>query len=172
MTWPEIVTYIIAPTLTGLAAIWTVVKVIIPRMVEARLEDQRKRTDAEIEEKKDTREFTQAEKRLVLDYAKTEATEAQRMFGEIISDLQQAKERGDNFVRTTVFDGLDKIKTNADYIPVLRQEVKDFERRLTELETKHRLLIDLLTAGLVTLDQPLGNYDSWKKSKLEGQGHD
>lgn len=152
MTFEQIVTYIITPLIAGLVAILGVIKWVIPRIVDSYLKRQEKLSEVEIEVKKSTQE----DKRLALEYSRTEATEAQRMLGEIISDLQKAKEKDDDFLRTTVFS---------------------FERRLTAVETKTRLLIDLLTKGLLTVEEaPADDFEAWKKSKVDeklgGSGND
>lgn len=143
MSFEQIVTYIITPLIAGLVAILGVIKWVIPRIVDSYLKRQEKLSEAEIEAKKSTQE----EKRLALEYSRTEATESNRMLGEIISDLQKAKEKDDDFLRSTVFN---------------------FERRLTAVETKNRLLIDLLTKGLLTVEEsPEDDFESWKKNKVD-----
>jgi hypothetical protein len=146
--WLEkLVTYVLAPLVAGGVAIWGTVKWVIPKVVDSYLRRQEKLSEAEIEERREARKSTQEEKRLALEYSKTEATEAQRMLAEIISDLQAAKSKDDDFIRSTVFS---------------------FERRLTAAETKTRLLVDLLNRGIISADDtPAGDYETWKKQKLE-----
>ena len=163
MTLPEIVTYIIAPTLAGLAAVWGLVKWVIPKIIEARLEGD-----------KDTREHRQKMDALQTEYLKAESTSTHQMMGSLLEKSQDKEAKAYEFITNTVFNSLDKIKTDTNHIPVLITENKALQVQVNGLETRQRLLIDLITGGLITVkeDQGADEYETWKRNKLGGQTND
>jgi hypothetical protein len=155
MTFEQIVTYVIAPLLAGAAAVWALVRVLIPRLIEARLEGE-----------KDSREHRQKLDELQIEYHKAESESTHQMMGSLLEKSQEKEEKANEFNRTVVFNSLDKIKTDTNHIPILIQEIKILQSQVNGLETRERLLIDLITHGLVaTEDEPKEDYDTYQRNQ-------
>jgi hypothetical protein len=155
MTGPEIVTYIIAPVLAALGVIGGIIKYVIPRIIDARLEGD-----------KDTREHRQKMDALQTEYLKAESESTHQMMGSLLEKSQDKEARAYEFVTNTVFNTLDKIKTDTNHIPVLVNEIKELSKRVHNLEISQRVFLNWLTGGN-PIDQPADDYETWKKSKLD-----
>ena len=146
MTLPEMVTYVIAPILAGLTAVWALVKIVVPRMVEARLEEQR-----------DTREHTQSLQRLEQAYHLSEGAVAQQMIAEILANSQEAKERADEYVRKDIKEAVDRIAAHVSHMPDLRTDVQKIKYELRNLSTEIRLLSDIIKNDDIRLPDKTSN---------------
>lgn len=157
MTFEQIVTYIIAPLIGGGAAVWALVKVVIPRLIEARLEGE-----------KDTREHSQKKEQLEQLSRLSDTAASHQVVAELLANSQDKEEKANEFIRTVVFNTLDKIKTDSAHIPVLIGEIKELSKRVTGLETRQRLLRNLIMGGLpADEEEPTDDYDAWRKRKLD-----
>jgi hypothetical protein len=157
MTFEQIVTYVIAPLLAAGAAIWALVKVVIPRIIEARLEGE-----------KDTREYSQKKEQLEQLSRLSDTAASQQVVAELLANSQDKEEKANEFIRTIVFNTLDKIKTDSAHIPGLIAEIKEHSKRITDLETSQRLLRNLITGGLpADEEEPKDDYEAWRKRKLD-----
>ena len=123
MTFEQIILLIIA----GVGAIWGVIKFIIPKVVDARLESER-----------DDREFRQKRAELEQSYLLSEASVAQQRLAELLQETQ-------SFVQSTVSNSLDKIKTDTSHLPELVEQVEKLKYEFRNLQTHQRLLVSLLT---------------------------
>lgn len=132
MTLPEIVTYIIAPILAGIAAVWGLIKWVIPRLV-----------DAKIVEQKDTREHRQKMAELQTQYLKAEAETTYQMMGSLLENSQAKEDRANEFFRTLYFNAVDQIKTNAAQIPEVKRDIGELKHQFADFATKLSLLIDI-----------------------------
>lgn len=153
MTFEQAVTYVIAPLLAAAAAIWALVKVLIPRLIEARLEGE-----------KDTREHRQKLDELQIEYHKAESESTHQMLGSLLEKSQDKEAKAYDFITSAVFNSLDKIKTDTNHIPLVVSEIKALQTQVNGLETRQRLLIDLITNGLITVGDSTEDYDTWQKN--------
>ncbi len=167
MTLPEIVTYIVAPLLAAGTAIWALVKVVIPRIIEAKLEGE-----------KDTREYSQKKEQLEQLSRLSDTAASQQVVAELLANSQDKEEAANEFIRTIVFNTLDKIKTDSAHIPGLIGEIKELSKRITGLETRQRMIRNLITGGLgdaygpsasvpADEEEPIDDYEAWRKRKLD-----
>jgi hypothetical protein len=157
MSFEQIVTYIIAPIVAAIIGGIGLVKVVIPRIIEARLEGE-----------KDTREYTQKKEQLEQLSRLSDNAASQQVVTELLVASQEKEEKANEFIRTTVFNGLDKIKTDTNHIPLLLGEIKEFNKRITGLETRQRLLSNLITGGgVIDADEPADDFEAWKRRKLD-----
>ena len=155
MTFEQVVTYVIAPLLAAGAAIWALVKVVIPKIIEARLEGER-----------DTREYSQKKEQLEQLSRLSDTAASQQVVAELLANSQDKEEAANEFIRTIVFNTLDKIKTDSAHIPGLMGEIKELSKRITGLETRQRLLRNLIT-GTIDEEEPRDDYEAWRKRKLD-----
>lgn len=133
MTLPEIVTYVIAPILGALGIIGGIVKYVIPRIIDARLEGD-----------KDTREHRQKMDELQTQYLKAESDSTQQMMGSLLERSQDKEAKAYEFITNTVFNVLDIIKTNARLIPEILTEIKALKYEIRNLATHQRLLRNIV----------------------------
>lgn len=133
MTLPEIVTYIIAPVLAGLGVIGGIIKYVIPRIIDARLEGD-----------KDTREHRQKMDELQTQYLKAESESTHQMMGSLLEKSQDKEAKAYEFITSTVFNALDIIKTNARMIPEMLTEIKALKYEIRNLATHQRLLRNIV----------------------------
>lgn len=139
MTFEQIVTYIVAPLITAGAAIWALVKVVIPRIVEARLEGE-----------KDTREYSQKSASLEQLSRLSDSAASHQVVAELLANSQDNEQRANEFIRTILLNG-----------------IQDISKRLAQLENRQSLLTNLITGGKLNEEEPIGDYESWKKSKAD-----
>lgn len=140
MSFEQIVTYIVAPLAAAGAAIWGLVKWVIPKFVDAKLTEQ-----------KDVREHRQKMDALQTEYLKAEAETTYQMMGSLLEKSQEKEDKANEFIRETVFN-----------------EIRDLSRRFANLENRQQLLSNLITGGkVVEAEEPIGDYEAWKKSKLD-----
>lgn len=153
MTFSEWVTYVILPALIGLGGL---IKSGFPKYLAARL-----RGDEE------TRKHQQKIDELSHAYYHSEREVTNQALASVVATSQDKEEKANEFIRTVVFNSLDKIKTDTNHIPILVGEIKALQSQVNGLETRQRLLIDLITGGLITVgdDQRTGDYDTWKKQQ-------
>lgn len=155
----QVITYVLLAVFgTGgaIGGVWALVKVVVPRLVEARLEGE-----------KDTREYSQKKEQLEQLSRLSDTAASQQVITELLVTSQEKEEKANEFVRTTVFNGLDKIKTETNHIPLLLNEIKEFSKRVTSLETRQRLLSNLITGGkVIEDDEEKDDFEAWKKRKL------
>jgi hypothetical protein len=161
MTFEQIVTYIIAPLIAAGAAFWALVKIVIPRIIEARLEGE-----------KDTREYSQKKDQLEQLSRLSDAAATHQVVAELLANSQDKEEKANEFVRTVVFNTLDKIKTDSAHIPGLIGEIKELSKRVTGLETRQRLLRNLIIGGIPEdEEEPADDYEAWRKRKLGNEDY-
>jgi len=138
MSFEQIVTYIITPLIAALVGLIGVFKWVLPKFVDARLTEQ-----------KEVREHRQKLEALQTEYHKAEAETTYQMMGSLLEKSQEKEDKANEFIRATVFNG-----------------IQDIAKRLARVETRQRLLSNLITGGQLTEDdEPTGDYDTWK-SKL------
>lgn len=159
MTFEQIVTYIIAPLIATGTAIWALIKVVIPRIIEARLEGE-----------KDTREHSQKKEQLEQLSRLSDTAASHQVVAELLANSQDKEEKANEFIRTMFFNAVDQIKTNSAHIPGLIGEIKEHSKRITGLETRQRMLINLITGGKAADDEtPVGDYEAWRRRKVESE---
>jgi hypothetical protein len=134
LTFSEVVTYILVPLAGAAGAIWTLVKVIIPRIVEARIEGD-----------KDAREHQQRMDELQVEYLKAEGASTHQMMGSLLEKSQDKEARAYEFITQTVFNALDIIKTNVRLLPEIHTELKALKYEIRNLATHQRLLRTIVT---------------------------
>lgn len=132
MSFEQIVTYIIAPLATAAAAIWGLVKWVIPKFVDAKLTEQ-----------KDVREHRQRMDALQTEYLKAEAETTYQMMGSLLENSQAKEDKANEFFRTLYFNAVDQIKTNVAHIPDLKKDVGTVKHQIANLETKLSIIIEL-----------------------------
>lgn len=138
MSFEQIVTYIVAPLAAAGAAIWGLVKWVIPKFVDAKLTEQ-----------KDVREHRQRMDALQTEYLKAEAETTYQMMGSLLEKSQEKEDKANQFIRETVF-----------------KEIRELSRRFANLENRQRLLSNLITGGKLAEDEePTGDYDAWIRNK-------
>lgn len=140
MTFEQIVTYIIAPLVAAIAAGWGVVKWVIPRIVDAKLEGD-----------KEAREHNQKSASLEQLSRLSDSAASHQVVAELLANSQDKEEAANKFIRTIVYDG-----------------IQDIAKRLAQLENRQSLLTNLITGGKLDEEGPIGDYESWKKSKIDG----
>lgn len=143
----------------AIAGIWGLLKILIPRIIDTKLEQEKKRLDAELEEKKDKREFSQEERKIELSLRQAEATEAQRMLGDIVTQLQDSKEKSDQLIRNDVKEALARIEKILDTIPKIQIDILEIKLQHQTITTKFSLVSNIIER-------------TYEQEKLEGQGHD
>ena len=138
MTLPEIVTYVIAPIIAAIAAGWGVVKWVIPRIVDAKLEGE-----------KDTRGYSQKKESLEQLSRLSNSAASHQVVAELLAASQDKEEKANEFIRKIVFN-----------------EIRELSRRFANLENRQRLLSNLITGGKLAEDEePIGDYNAWAKNK-------
>jgi hypothetical protein len=132
MTFEQIVTYIIAPLIAGGAAVWGLVRWVIPKLV-----------DAKITEQKDVREHRQKMDALQTEYLKAEAETTYQMMGSLLENSQAKEDKANDFFRTLFFNAVDQIKTNAAQVPEIKRDIGELKHQFADFATKLSLLIDI-----------------------------
>jgi hypothetical protein len=140
MTFEQIVTYIIAPVIAAIAAGWGVVKWVIPRIVDAKLEGE-----------KDTRGYSQKKETLEQLSRLSNSAASHQVVAELLANSQDKEEKANEFIRTIVHNG-----------------IQDIAKRLAQLENRQSLLTNLITGGKLD-EEPIGDYETWKKYKLNNE---
>lgn len=137
----QVITYVLLAIFgTGgaIASVWAVVKVIIPRLVDARLEGE-----------KDTRQYSQKAESLEQLNRLSNSAAAHQVIAELLASSQENEQKANEFIRATVFNGIQEIT-----------------KRLAQLETRQSLLSNLITGGKLAEDEePTGDYDAWIRNK-------
>lgn len=139
MTFEQIVTYIITPVIAAIVAGWGVVKWVIPRIVDAKLEGD-----------KEAREHNQRSASLEQLSRLSDSAASHQVVAELLANSQDNEQRANEFIRTIVFNG-----------------IQDISRRLAQLENRQSLLTNLITGGKLEEDEPIGDYEAWKRSKVD-----
>lgn len=158
VTFPEFVTYVILPALLGLGGL---IKSGFPRWLAAKLRGD-----------ESTRKHQQKIDELSQAFYHSEREVTNQAMASVVAAAQEEERKANDFVRTTVFNTLDKIKTDTVHVPGLITEVresgKETNKRITGLETRQRMLINLITGGkLADEDEPTDDYEAWRKRKLD-----
>lgn len=138
MSFEQIVTYIVAPIIAAIMAGWGVVKWVIPRIVDAKLEGE-----------KDTRGYSQKKESLEQLSRLSNSAASHQVVAELLAASQDKEEKANEFIRKIVFN-----------------EIRELSRRFANLENRQRLLSNLITGGKQAEDEEsTGDYDTWVKNK-------
>lgn len=140
MSFEQIVTYIIAPIIAAIVAGLGVIKWVIPRIVDAKLEGE-----------KDTRGYSQKKETLEQLSRLSNSAASHQVVAELLANSQDKEEKANEFIRTIVHNG-----------------IQDIAKRLAQLENRQSLLTNLITGGKLD-DEPIGDYDDWVKSKSSSE---
>lgn len=131
----QVVTFILLAIFgTGgaIASIWGLVKWVVPRVVEARLTEQ-----------KDAREHRHKLEALQTEYHKAEAETTYQMMGSLLENSQAKEDKANEFFRTLYFNAVDQIKTNTAQIPEVKRDIGELKHQFADFATKLSLLIDI-----------------------------
>ena len=126
LTFEQIVT-LLGVLAAGIGAVWAF---FTKRIIPARLEQQARRLEAELEETRDEREHRQEQHRLERAYHLSEGAVAQQMLTELLADSQEEQREVNNYIRQDVKDCLTDIKDDT----ALLRKMSDVKLRDLYLE--------------------------------------
>lgn len=132
---------LIAYALAAVSAVWVFITQLVPKVTGAKLERDKKRLEAEIDDRRDRREADQELAKLERAYLDAEAQATQQMLTDLVNRSLDEKGKVDEFIRSEIAEWLKLLAC----LPALSDDVRAIKYELRNQATQIKIMVSLIS---------------------------